>query len=591
MNPRTHRPAPAPARAPSLARVLSLALLLGSLAPSAQTDPPRQRPTAPAAQAASAALGIATEPVAARPRDSGLDPHWHQGAFMEIFVRAYQDSDGDGIGDIRGLISRLDYLRDLGVRGIWLMPITRSADRDHGYATTDYREVEPHYGSLADMRELLRQAHRRGIGVIMDYVINHASHEFPPFRLSLNDPGSPFRAWFMWSDEAPQGWDIWGKNPWYHAAAKPWTFEGEWKDLPVPPPGARDHYLGTFGPHMPDFNLRHAPALNYHLDSLRFWLNMGLDGVRLDAVPHMIENDAKNWNDQPESRTLTRQLQEMVKAYPKRYTVCEATASPEVYGRSDVCGAAFAFGLTPHLVQAPKGDAAAVQALADYWKTAPPGMATFLSNHDIFAGPRAWDQFGGDEARYKLAASTYLLMPGTPFIYYGEEIGLAGLPGLSGDLPIRGPMAWDTRPHGGFTTGTPYRAAAPNAARHNALAQRTGTRSLYRHYRDMMTLRNTQASITRGAWEAPFADGLVLGFQRALGEERTLVLIHYGTEPRTVAIPGLSTENSARAELLWQSEPGMAGRVPPATHRGARLDPTGQPLAPQSVQVWKLGRP
>jgi glycosidase len=538
--------------------------------------------TGPAPQGASS---FDQRAVVVMPRDNGLDEHWHQGAFMEIFVRAYQDSDGDGIGDLRGLISRLDHLQQLGVRGIWLMPVTLSADRDHGYATTDFRRVEPQYGTLEDMRELLRQAHRRGIGVIMDYVINHASHEFPAFREAVANPRSPYRDWFMWSTDAPRGWDIWGKNPWYHAASKPWEFKGEWKDLPAPPPGAKDHYFGTFGAHMPDFNLRHEPALRYHFDSLRFWMNMGLDGVRLDAVPHMVENNAQDWNDQPESRALTKQLQDLVKSYPKRYTVCEATASPEVYGRADVCGAAFAFGLIPHIVAAPKGDEAAVRAMVDYWKTAPPGMATFLSNHDIFAGRRAWDQFGGDEARYKLAASTYLLMPGTPFIYYGEEVGQAGLPSLKGDLPIRGPMSWDTRPHAGFTKGTPFRAAAPNAASHNVLAQSAGTRSILRHYRDMLALRNAHTSIARGSWEHAFADGLIMGFQRALGSERTLVLINYGPSGREVALPGLSA--SAKAELLWASEPHMAGRM----NRNAPiplLRASGHVLPAQSVQVWRL---
>lgn len=528
-----------------------------------------------------------TSEVAPKPRDNGLDEHWHHGAFMEIFVRAYQDSDGDGVGDLRGLISRLDHLQRLGVRGIWLMPVTLSADRDHGYATTDFRRIEPDYGTLQDMRELLRQAHKRGIGVIMDYVINHSSHEFPPFQAALADPQSPFRDWFVWSVDAPKGWDIWGKNPWYHAGSKPWTFKGEAKDLPAAPAGAKGHYFGTFGPHMPDFNLRHEPTLRYHLDSLRWWMNMGLDGVRLDAVPHMIENSARDWNDQPESRALTRQLQDLVKSYPKRYTVCEATSSPEVYGRPDVCGSAFAFGLIPHIVAAPKGDTAAVKAMVAYWQTAPLGMATFLSNHDIFAGPRAWDQFAGDEARYKLAASTYLLMPGTPFIYYGEEVGQAGLPGLSGDLPIRGPMSWDTRPHAGFTKGRPFRDAAPNAARHNVLAQRTGTRSILRHYEDMLMLRNTRASIARGSWERAFADGLVMGFERVLDGERTLVLINYGSEVRNVTLPQSASPSGTSARLLWASEPAMAGRLQAAFNTVA-FEPQGQRLAPQSVQVWDL---
>ncbi|MBU6195571.1 MAG: alpha-amylase, partial [Burkholderiales bacterium] len=490
---------------PTLAFLATVATAMGLLACQTGVDTRARAP-----------VELDTQPVNALPRDNGLDEHWHHGAFMEVFVRAYQDSDGDGVGDLRGLISRLDHLKRLGVRGIWLMPVTLSADRDHGYATTDFRRIEPDYGTLQDMRELLRQAHKRGIGVIMDYVINHSSHEFPPFQAALADPQSPFRDWFVWSVDAPKGWDIWGKNPWYHAGSKPWTFKGEAKDLPAAPAGAKGHYFGTFGPHMPDFNLRHEPTLRYHLDSLRWWMNMGLDGVRLDAVPHMIENSARDWNDQPESRALTRQLQDLVKSYPKRYTVCEATSSPEVYGRPDVCGSAFAFGLIPHIVAAPKGDTAAVKAMVAYWQTAPLSMATFLSNHDIFAGPRAWDQFAGDEARYKLAASTYLLMPGTPFIYYGEEVGQAGLPGLSGDLPIRGPMSWDTRPHAGFTKGRPFRDAAPNAARHNVLAQRAGTRSILRHYEDMLMLRNTRASIARGSWERAFADGLVMGFERVL---------------------------------------------------------------------------
>jgi glycosidase len=237
-------------------------------------------------------------------------------------------------------------------------------------------------------------------------------------------------------------------------------------------------------------------------------------------------------------------------------------------------------------VAAPKGNAAAVRAMVEYWKTAPPGMATFLSNHDIFAGPRAWDQFGGDEARYKLAASTYLLMPGTPFIYYGEEVGQAGLPGLKGDLPIRGPMSWDTRPHAGFTKGTPFRAAAPNAASHNVLAQSAGTRSILRHYRDMLALRNAHPSIARGSWEHAFADGLVMGFQRALGSERTLVLINYGLSSREIAVPGLDA--SVKAELLWASEPHMAGRSTPNVSTPL-LRPLAHALPAQSVQVWRLG--
>ena len=243
----------------------------------------------------------------------------------------------------------------------------------------------------------------------------------------------------------PAGWDIWGKNPWYAAEAQPWTFKGDVKQLPPPPPGASNFYFGTFGPQMPDFNFRHPPVLQYHQDSLRFWLNRGLDGYRLDAVPHLLEGDAVRWNDQPESRALTKQLQDLIKGYQHRYVVCEATAEPVAYGDPAVCGGAFAFGFGQHYIAAAQGKAESVQRVATHYQTASPTMATFLSNHDVFAGRRLWDQLGGDVRAYKLAAAGYLLQPGTPFIYYGEDIGQAGVPDLEGDLPLRGPLQLDVR--------------------------------------------------------------------------------------------------------------------------------------------------
>lgn len=231
-----------------------------------------QSPATQAEAAEVTAAAVRTDPLAPvpeRPTPSALPEGWHHGAFIEIFVRSWKDSDGDGIGDLRGLTQTLDTLQQLGVRGIWLMPITRSADGDHGYATTDYRDIEPAYGTLADFDELLHQAHVRGIGVIMDYVVNHSADRHPFFQQSLHDPASPFRAWYEWRTDKPTGWDIWGKDPWF-----------------TTPQGS---YLGTFGQDMPDFNLRHAPTMTYHQDSLRFWLNRGLDGFRLDAMPHLIE--------------------------------------------------------------------------------------------------------------------------------------------------------------------------------------------------------------------------------------------------------------------------------------------------------------
>lgn len=502
---------------------------------------------------------------------------WQHGAFMEIFVRAWRDSDGDGVGDLRGLTQSLDYLQALGIRGIWLMPITRSADGDHGYATTDFRDVAPEYGTLADFDDFLAQAHRRGIGVVMDYVINHSAARHPMFTEALKGPGNPFRDWYVWSDTMPAGWDIWGKNPWYAAEGEPWLFQGDVKALPPPPPGARNFYFGTFGPHMPDFNFHNPAVLDYHFSSLRFWLNRGLDGYRLDAVPHLFETDAVQWNDQPASRALTKQLQDLIKGYEHRTVVCEATAEPAAYGDPAVCGGAFAFGFVQHYVKAAQGDPASVQKVASYWHDAQPTMATFLSNHDRFAGERLWDQLGGDERAYRVAAAGYLLQPGTPYIYYGEEIGQAGVPGLPGDLPLRNPMSWTAdAATAGFTTGTPFRPLSPNRATHNVAAQQADPRSLLHFYRSMLKLRNGLPSIARGRYEHGFAQGLVAGWQRVHGKERTLVLVNYGRELAQAQMADLPPRARLRSAF------------PEGGALAARADAAGRTqlwLGPQSVRV------
>ncbi len=522
----------------TLAAAVLLALSAGAFAAKRPPSPPAPPPP------------VDLSPVPADMRPSPLPDGWQHGAFMEIFVRGYQDSDGDGIGDLRGLISRLDYLQALGVKGLWLMPIQASADHDHGYATADYRRIEPQYGTLEDFDTLIREAHRRGIGVMMDYILNHSARQHPLFMAAQSDPASPWRDWFVWSD-APlkdlQAWTIFDQTPWYL------------------PEGARtrSRYFATFGRDMPDFNMRNPAVVRYHEDSLRFWLNRGLDGYRLDAVPHLIENNAKDWNDQPESRVLTGAFTRLIKSYPRRHVVCEATAEPTVYAQPDLCGSAFAFGLERAIITAAKGDQeaseAAVAKVAGWFTQAPLSMATMLSNHDIFAGQRAWDQFGGDERRYRLAAATYLLLPGTPFIYYGEEIGQAGLTELPGDQPLRAPMSWTAE--GGFTRGQPFRPLSPNRASHNAQAQEADPASLLHFYRAMLALRNGQPSLARGSYEAPVAQGQVLAFQREWQGERTLVAINYGETAARLALPVASGMVLRQLYPAASGVSGIGGRV------------------------------
>ncbi|MEJ6000226.1 alpha-amylase family glycosyl hydrolase [Paucibacter soli] len=508
------------------------------------------------AAATAHAAPVDLSPVPQRPSASPLRPGWAHGAFMEIFVRGYHDSDGDGIGDLRGLTQRLDYLKELGIKGIWLMPIFSSADHDHGYATTDFRSIEPAYGSLADFDELIKQAHARGIGVIIDYILNHSAQAHPLFAEARASKASPYRDWFVWREpsEDLKDWDIWGQNPWYAEGGS--------------------HYFGTFGPHMPDFNLRNPAVVAYHGDSLRFWLNRGLDGYRLDAVPHLIENNARDWNDQPESRRLTGDFSRLIRSYARRHVVCEATAEPKVYAAPSICGSAFAFGLEGKIVKAAKGDAEAIKAVGQYFESAPLDMATMLSNHDIFAGARAWDQFGGNEAQYKLAAATYLLLPGTPFIYYGEEVGMAGVPGLAGDEPLRSPMSWSADASGFSRSETPFRPASPNAASHNAQQQQADPNSILNFYKAMLRLRNGRPELTRGSYRLAFADGQVLGFERRLGGRLSLVLINYGEQARQI-------ELGPQPGGLTRQYPTAATRA----QQGRRFE-----LPPQSVQVFSSSR-
>lgn len=511
------------------------------------------------AVAPTGASGPDISPVKARDPGSSLPEGWQHGAFMEIFVRAWRDSDGDGIGDLRGLTQSLDYLQDLGIKGIWLMPVTRNADGDHGYAVSDFRAIDPAYGTMADFDELIREAHRRGIGVIMDYVINHSAAQNPLFVDAVGSANSRFRDWYVWRDPAPTGWDIWGKNPWY--------------------PSPTGTFYATFGPHMPDFNLENAEAMEYHRDSLRFWLNRGLDGFRLDAIPHLVEIDAKNWNDQPGSYALMGHIKALMDSYQKRYSVCEATASPERWAAPYICGSAFSFKFEKSLIEAGRGKPEAVAEVAAYFRKAPPTMATFISNHDAFAGARLWDQLQGNEAQYRMVAATYLLLPGTPFIYFGEEIGMAGGAGLVSDAALRSPMSWNADPAtAGFTSGKPFRPVSANVATHNVAGETANPRSMHAFYKAMLALRNRLPSIARGSYEHAMADGTTLTFQRRLGGEHTVVALNYGTAAATARISRLAANSKLASEF-----PAHAGAVLADLNGEATLI-----LPPQSVRVLRV---
>ena len=495
--------------------------------------------------------------VAAADPGSALPAGWSQGAFMQIFVRSYKDSDGDGIGDLRGLVSQLDYLRDLGVTGLWLMPVTRSQDHDHGYAVSDYRDIEAQFGRLADFDELLRQAHARGIGVVIDYVVNHSASDHPLFVNALSGAANPYRDWYLWQGLKPAGWSIYGNDPWRGSAG--------------------NYYFAPFSDRMPDFNLLNPKVVAWHQDNLRFWLNRGVDGFRFDAVGNLVENGATAWENQAQNYTLLHAMRQLMNGYAQRFLVCEGPSDPAGYAAA--CGSAFAFGHNADIIAAARGEAAAVKRVADYPLDAPAGISTMLSNHDSFAGQRPFDQFGGNLAQYRLAAATYLLQPGTPFIYYGEEIGMAGGATLSGDPKLRTPMSWTgSTANAGFTGGTPYRSLSANVAAYNVAAEQADPQSLLSFYKAMLALRRAMPSIAAGSYANVTADGSVLAFERRLGSERSLVLINYGTAAATASVAGLP----AGATLANAHPAGAADAAVDASGRA------GVPLAGQSVRVFSL---
>jgi glycosidase len=452
---------------------------------------------------------------------SALAPDWRRGAFMQIYVRAYQDTDGDGKGDLKGLIQRLDYLQGLGVKGLWLLPITESSDRDHGYAVKNYRAIEADYGSQADFDLLLSEAHKRGMGVILDFVINHSSNQHPLFLNSSSSAKNAQRDYFIWQTPKPTGWQIYGQDPWY---ASNW---------------ANGFYFAGFTSSMPDFNLRSSDVETFHHDNLRFWLNKGVDGFRFDAVGNLIENGPGAWEVQAENHVVMSKVRQTIMQYSQRFMVCEAPANSNAFAQADSCGSAFAFDLSGSVVGAAKGDAASIQKLVDYYKTRSANLAPFVSNHDSFAGDRLWNQVQGNLAQYKMAAASYLLLPGTPFIYYGEEIGMASSNALSGDAALRTPMSW-TADAKGFSTATPFRALSANVNSQNVTQQLSDSNSLYQHYKQLLALRNTQLALRSGTYEAAWALQKTMGFQRVAGAEKIMVVLNFDTQANALNVSNLT---------------------------------------------------
>lgn len=453
--------------------------------------------------------------------------------FYEVFVRSFADSNGDGIGDLRGLIGRLDQLNDgnpatttdLGITGLWLMP-TFPSPSYHGYDVTDYRSVNPDYGSLAEMRALVAAAHKRGIAVILDLPLNHTSSKNPWFVASEKGK-APYADWYVWSN-APlgSGWQADGKR----------------------------YYYAAFGSDLPDLNLANADVTAEVTHDARFWLaDVGVDGFRLDAAKYLIENGSTTENT-PETHAWWRTFRGSIEGTaPGALLLGEVYDTPQNSASyvPDDLDMTFDFALASADVSAAQsGDGGGLgRILAKVTSLYPPsgGFGAFLTNHDQ---DRVASQLAGDPAELRVAADLLLTGPGVPFIYYGEEIGMTG---RKPDERIRTPMRWDgSLPAAGFSSHDPWEALSDDPVTTNVAAESTDPRSLLSHYRDLIRLRAGHPALAVGAF-IPVASDVsgVVASLRSSPTETALVLTNVSA---AVAMPTLSL---AAGPLCGTPQPGL----------------------------------
>ncbi|MBP7125055.1 DUF3459 domain-containing protein [Myxococcota bacterium] len=480
---------------------------------------------------------------------------YHEAVGYEVFVRSFADSDGDGIGDLRGLAGRLDFLndgdpstdRDLGVDLLWLMPITRSPSY-HGYDVTDYRRVQPEYGTEEDLAALLEAAHARGIRVVMDLVINHSSSTHPWFLAARSSAADPRRDWYVWSP-VPLDWG----QPW-NPGAGTWHRAGDaW-------------YYGLFWEGMPDLNWRNDGLMAEMTDVARYWLGKGLDGFRLDAARYLVEDGpGEGQADTPGTHAALRALRAATDTVRR-----DALLVGEVWTDTATVGTyldasgirelpmAFDFDLAGALVEGIRNASASGvrQALCNHLglPAGPAALGTFLTNHDQVRLATAIEHRG--DAGRRIAAVLLMTLPGVPWIYYGEEIGQRNGTG-GGDEAKRLPMQWSAGPGGGFTTGVPWMAPRDTEASRTVAGQQEDPGSLLSWYRRLIRIRKSHPALARGSAEVLDLDGTAarpLAVRRASGDETVLVVASLAARENRVTIPGEVLGSALRWEDLLSGQ-------------------------------------
>ena len=482
---------------------------------------------------------------------------WQRGIVYQVYPRSFQDSNGDGIGDLEGIRRRLDHLTRLGVDAVWISPFYPSPMADFGYDVSDYCDVDPVFGTLADFDRLIAAAHERGLKLILDYVPNHSSDRHPWFVESRSSRTNPKRDWYVWRDAALDGGP---PNNWLSEfGGSAWAWDA--------PTG--QYYYHAYLKEQPDLNWRNPEVVRAMLDVLRFWFDRGVDGFRVDAIHHLIE-DAQfrdnppnpDWRpgmspsrrllrvhtmDQPEVHEAIVAMRRVADAYADRVLIGEAWLPIDrlmAYYGVDLGGFHLPFNF--HLITT-AWTAEAVGALIDTYEAAlPPGgwPNWVLGNHDR---SRVASRLGAAQAR--VAAMLLLTLRGTPTIYQGEELGMTdvaippdqvrdpwekNVPGLGlGRDPERTPMPWDASPNAGFTEGAPWLPLGSDWRTVNVAAQESDPRSMLSLYRALISLRRIEPALSVGAYAPVRAEKDVLAYERR-ADRRVLIALNLGGRPRAL---------------------------------------------------------
>jgi alpha-glucosidase len=479
---------------------------------------------------------------------------WKHAVIYEIYPRSFQDSNGDGIGDLNGILERLDYLVRLGVDAVWISPIYPSPMADFGYDVADYCNVDPIFGTLETFHQLLSEVHRRGMKMILDFVPNHTSNQHPWFLESRSSRESFKRDWYLWRDE-PNNWlSNFGGSGWEYDET------------------TGQYYYHSFLKEQPDLNWRNPAVKETMVDVLRFWLRRGVDGFRVDVMWMMIKDDQFRDNpfnpgyrlgqpsnsrllplynsDRAEVHELVSEMRSVVDEFPERVLIGEIYLPVQqlmtYYGR-DLTGAHLPFNFL--LLQCAWNAQSIAQVLSDYQRALPQGAWPnwVLGNHD---NARIATRIGLRQVR--VAAMLLLTLPGTLTMYYGEEIGMTNAPispdqvldnaeknepglGLGRD-PERTPMPWDGSTTGGFTTGWPWLPLGDKHAIVNVAAMEQNSDSILHLYRKLIDLRRNRKSLVNAALSEVSTEKNVLRYMRVEEGERLLVLLNIGLDPITLSI-------------------------------------------------------